>query len=93
MRVGSMVVCVNDTFHPEAVKLNRPIKGKAYTIREFIKKWDGKTDCVRLEEIYNKKIMWKDLSFQEVAFNITRFREIKYNQSAIEELLEERAKV
>lgn len=72
MKVGSLVVCVNDVVPYKWVKLK---KDNIYTIRDiFIGLKDGaKVTAVLLDEITNSK---HEITGKELGYDIKRFREL-----------------
>jgi len=79
MKVGSKVVCTNDNFHPETIKLvsNLPIKNTEYHIRDIFPSQKGV--AVHLKEIRNKPIpndLIQDMMF-EPSFSSNRFVEVE----------------
>lgn len=86
MKVGSLVVCVDDVVPNKWVKLK---KDNIYTIRDvFIGVKKGiKATGVLLEEITNSK---NERTGRELGYDINRFRELDTPKSiSIEEILEE----
>lgn len=81
MKVGSLVVCVDDTNQFEWLKV-KLVKGRIYTIEGF-----SQTDALFLEE-HNEKHAY--FSHLRVPHKVQRFRELDTPQSiSIEEILEE----
>jgi hypothetical protein len=83
MKVGTRVICVDDSVRPEMIEWQRQYcpnwvkKDAEYTIREFDNN-DGIVDGVLLEEIENKPIFlikWNRLI--EPRFATWRFREME----------------
>lgn len=70
---GGLVICVNDLF-ANNLNLFKPIKGQIYTIRKIIKFENGE-DGIVLEEIFNRKIKFKN-GIHEPCFAISRFKPI-----------------
>jgi len=72
---GSLALCINDTFHPESVKLipNLPVKGQHYFIREIEEYYGTSRVGVRLEEISNPHIRFSNGAIKEPSFDIERF--------------------
>jgi hypothetical protein len=93
MRIGQEVVCINDNFHEEAVKLisNRVVKDKLYTIRDIVNYFNKGQTGVLLEEITNPIITNTDnpnYGF-EPTFNISRFRPLVEVDDLVETEIEE----
>ena len=78
-RVNQKVVCVDDRFgkrwHQRGI-LQRPIKGRVYTVRDvgIYNFAVGPMPSLRLEEIINPIIDWDDGDTSEIAFHAGRFR-------------------
>jgi hypothetical protein len=72
---GSLVKCINDTFHPESMRLipNRPEKGKHYFVREIEEYYGAGKVGLRLEEIQNPNVRFSDGAIKEPSFDIDRF--------------------
>lgn len=77
MKIGSYVVCVDDSFSAEQMaKLSRiPKKDDYYTIREIVEYPKYNRIGVRLEEISNPEIEM-DGKPHEPSFSYFRFREL-----------------
>ena len=77
MKIGSYVVCVDDSFSAEQMsKLSRiPKKDDYYTIREIVEYPKYNRIGVRLEEISNPPIEMEG-GIHEPTFNIFRFAEL-----------------
>jgi hypothetical protein len=77
MKVGSYVICVDDSFSAEQMsKLSRiPKKDDYYTIREIVEYPKYNRIGVRLEEISNPPIEMEG-GMHEPTFNIFRFAEL-----------------
>ena len=77
MKIGSYVVCVDDSFSAEQMsKLSRiPKKDDYYTIREIVEYPKYNRIGVRLEEISNPPIEMEG-GIHEPTFNYFRFREL-----------------
>jgi hypothetical protein len=77
MKVGSYVICVDDSFSVEQMtKLSRiPKKNNYYTIREIVEYPKYNRTGVRLEEISNPEIEM-DGKLHEPSFSIKRFKEL-----------------
>ena len=73
--VGSLALCVNDTFHPESMRLipNRPHRGQHYFIREIEEYYGTDRVGVRLEEIQNPLVQFNNGAVKEPSFDIDRF--------------------
>lgn len=58
MRVGDLVICINDTFSTEQIRIipNRPVKDKTYTIRDIVKVFEKGDVGYLLMEITNPLI-------------------------------------
>lgn len=83
MKVGTKVICVDDSIRPEMVQWQRQYcpnwvkKDEKYTIREFDSN-DGIVDGVLLEEVENRVIyLTKWDRFIEPRFATWRFRELE----------------
>lgn len=97
MKVGTRVICVDDSIRPEMVQWQRQYcpnwvkKDEKYTIREFDSN-DGIVDGVLLEEVENRVIyLIKWDRFIEPRFATWRFRELEgdvQDAELIEETLE-----
>jgi hypothetical protein len=89
MKVGSLVVCVNDTFkHGDLDYIpNRPEKGKHYFVRSIRTYTGGKTGLC-LEELINPPGAFNS-GLKEPTFLSNRFREIEGLDLAVEELIKE----
>ena len=90
MKVGSFVECVDDKFSADQLeKLNKiPKEGDYYTIRDIVDYPSLGRAGVRLEEIANPEIEFKDGSMHEPTFNIMRFRELEVPPTIEDELNE-----
>ena len=77
MKIGTLVICVDDSFSAEQMsKLSRiPKKDDYYTIREIVEYPKYNRIGVRLEEISNPPIEMEG-GMHEATFNIFRFREL-----------------
>ncbi len=79
MKVGSLVVCVDDVFtgeyNEELKRMNVifPVKDKIYTVRDT-EMLNGRL-CIFLEEIVNRKIQYQDC-YDEQSWWSRRFREL-----------------
>ena len=73
--VGSLALCINDTFHPESIRLipNRPQKGQHYFVREIEEYYGTDRVGVRLEEIQNPHVRFSNGAVKEPSFDIDRF--------------------
>ena len=69
---GSLALCVNDTFHPESMRLipNRPQKGQHYFIREIEEYYGTDRVGVRLEEIQNPHVRFSNGAVKEPSFDV-----------------------
>lgn len=97
MKVGTKVICVDDSIRPEMVEWQRQYcpnwvkKDSKYTIREFDDN-DGIVDGVLLEEVENRPVFltkWNRVI--EPRFAIWRFREMeddKQDADVVEEEVE-----
>ena len=97
MKVGTKVICVDDSIRPEMVQWQRQYcpnwvkKDSKYTIREFDDN-DGIVDGVLLEEVENRPVFltkWNRVI--EPRFATWRFREMeddKQNADVVEEEVE-----
>lgn len=97
MKVGTKVICVDDSIRPEMVEWQRQYcpnwvkKDSKYTIREFDDN-DGIVDGVLLEEVENQPVFlikWNRVI--EPRFATWRFREMeegKQNADVVEEEVE-----
>ena len=83
MKIGQEVVCIRESYFntPDV----HPVKGEIYTIQGF----DPFGGLWFVEIVNEVKYQEHNGQTQEVAFNETRFVPIEYNQSAIDELLEQ----
>lgn len=74
MEVGSLVELINDKWISRSA-INRPVKGKVYTVRELFE-----DDGLRLEEVINEPVVCETTSglkvFAEPGFVTSRFREL-----------------
>jgi hypothetical protein len=72
---GSLALCVNDTFHPESMRLipNRPHRGQHYFVREIEEYYGTDRVGVRLEEIQNPHVRFNNGEVKEPSFDIDRF--------------------
>ena len=88
MKIGSFVECVDDKFSADQLaKLNKiPKEGNYYTIRDIVDYPSLGRAGVRLEEISNPEIEFKDGSMHEPTFNIFRFRELEVPPPIEEEI-------
>lgn len=86
MQVGSIVVCVDDSFSADALKQLKqlPTKNKQYMIRQIEDRIDG-TCGVLLEEVINPPRETID-GFLEPKFKINRFRELDIPPDLEEEI-------
>jgi hypothetical protein len=77
MKIGTLVICVDDSFSAEQMaKLSRiPKKDDYYTIRDVVEYPKYNRIGVRLEEISNPEIEM-DGKPHEPSFNLFRFREL-----------------
>ena len=88
MKIGDLVICINDTFTVEQIKIipNRPIKDKSYIVRDIIRVF-GKNDIgYLLREITNPLIVNDrnpNFSF-EPNFSHSRFANLLTNNTQIE---------
>ena len=97
MKVGTKVICIDDSIRPEMVQWQRQYcpnwvkKDSKYTIREFDDN-DGIVDGVLLEEVENRPVFltkWNRVI--EPHFATWRFREMeddKQNADVVEEEVE-----
>ena len=97
MKVGTKVICVDDSIRPEMVEWQRQYcsnwvkKDSKYTIREFDDN-DGIVDGVLLEEVENRPVFltkWNRVI--EPRFATWRFREMeddKQDANVVEEEVE-----
>lgn len=78
MKVGSIVLCIDDKFTPKQLTniKNLPVKDEYYALRDIIEYQNPKRIGVRLEEIFNPEIMVGEV-LHECTFNINRFVELK----------------
>ena len=80
MRVGSLVVCVDDVFESEYFDMVKskgimfPVKGAVYKVRSFDNV--NNIHAIRVEEIVNRNIIFNDGLVYEQSFKISRFREL-----------------
>jgi hypothetical protein len=86
-RVGAKVICILSDWTPDERAAYRdvsfPVEGATYTIREVTTTyWDGVV-CLRLEEICNPVIMWRD-GAAEAAFDVGRFRPLHTLETDLE---------
>jgi hypothetical protein len=75
MKTGDIVVCVNDTYTEEQIKMipNRPVKGESYTVDEVLITRNGKG--VTLVEIDNPPLPHPSgLGTFQASFSVSRFR-------------------
>ena len=72
---GSLVKCINDSFHPESIRLipNRPKKGTHYMVREIEEYYGEGKVGLRLEEIKNPHVRFSTGAIKEPSFDIDRF--------------------
>ena len=90
MKVGSLVICINDIFSPDQISSipNRPIRNKIYTIRNIIE-YSSNVIGIHLEEILNPELTDREyLTKFEPSFDINRFKELECIPD-IEEIIEE----
>lgn len=90
MKTGDIVVCVNDTYTEEQIKMipNRPIKDQEYTIDEVLITRMGKG--VTLAEIDNPPLPHPSgLGTFQPSFDVKRFRAVDTVDLVETEQLEE----
>jgi hypothetical protein len=93
MKVGSIVHLVDDRWEyfksKSSMGIIYPVKNKDYTVREILKGRGALSgiDCIRLEEIVNKTILYLDSGVLEQAFQMYRFKELLPPISDIEETI------
>lgn len=76
MKPGELVICINDTFAPEVIRIIpfRPKRGKIYTIRQLVYHNINNKTGLLLEEIVNDPILLPNLSgLFEPSFDVNRF--------------------
>jgi hypothetical protein len=88
MKIGDVVLCINDIFSPEAAKKFQtlPIKGRNYLIRKLRNLPNGKIGIL-LEEIVNPKIEGSIGIYWEPDFDSERFS--PQTTPSIEKILKE----
>jgi hypothetical protein len=88
MNIGSLVVCINGSFHEKTLQLcdRVPKKDNNYIIRDILKFNNGKIG-VLLDEIVNSPISING-TIIEPSFDIERFRELDIPLSISEEIEE-----
>jgi hypothetical protein len=69
--VGQQVVCVDDQWDDDD-QVERPVRGRVYTIRSII----GSLDCLQLVEISNRPKRYRE-GYAECAFFSRRFRPLR----------------
>lgn len=93
MKVGSKVICIDDSMKPHTVEVLRKDvpnwikKGQEYTIRNIIEIVEGTVIGVHLEEVENQPLIFTfrgNKILMEPTFQITRFREIEREKQSIE---------
>lgn len=85
MKVGSLVVCINDDFLVNDITIHLPVKGILYIVRDI--RAHLFSMYITLEEIVNEPRRYKD-GYYEPAFNVKAFREVQPPMD-LTELLEE----
>lgn len=95
MKIGSKVICINDTIDADKIEEikndleNWIKKDTVYTIRAILDN-DGIVTGVLLEEVYNLPKFFKLLNrYQEQAFATWRFANQKVEVAQLEEIYEE----
>lgn len=95
MRVGSKVICINDSIDADKIEeikqdfQNWIKKDTVYTIRAVLDN-DGIVTGVLLQEVYNLPIFFKLLNrYQEPAFATWSFANHKVEVAQLEEIYEE----
>jgi hypothetical protein len=76
MKIGDIVLCINDSFIPLVIRLipNKPKKGKIYTVREIVTHGSNNKVGILLEEISNEPILLPSIDgLFEPSFDINRF--------------------